>query len=303
MHKTQTFFDSRSSTLTYVVYDSDSKDALVIDPVLDYDPRASKVWMESVDEVIAFIKKEDLKLHYIFETHAHADHLSGAQFLKNVFPKSKTAIGQRIKTVQKTFKMVFDLPDAFPTDGRQFDHLLEDDEIVRVGKIDVKIISTPGHTPACTTLLIDDALYTGDVIFMPDSGSGRCDFPGGSSTDMYRSVQRLYGMDENLRVFVGHDYQPNGRELAYKSTIAEQKKKNVAIDALKSEADFVAWRDQRDQSLEAPKLLFQSLQVNVDAGTLPELNVKEKRFLKIPINVFRPVQGKDDVIELSDAKK
>ncbi len=300
---TETFYDKRSSTLTYVVFDTASRDALIIDPVLDYESASGKAWTESVDEVIAFIKKENLNPLYILETHAHADHLSGSQMLTLAFPKIKLAIGERITTVQETFKTIFDMPSDFPTDGSQFDHLLKDNEVFHVGSMEIEAIATPGHTPACMSFIIDEKLYAGDVIFMPDSGSGRCDFPAGSAEDMYDSVQRLYReMPDDMVVFIGHDYQPGGRELAFKTTIGELKKSNIAIDAKRSKEDFVAWRNARDQSLAAPQLIFQSVQVNVDGGALPKAHDNQIRYLKIPINAFRPPQSAQNPVQLLDAR-
>ncbi|MFW5967759.1 MAG: MBL fold metallo-hydrolase [Persicimonas sp.] len=284
----ETFFDERTSTLTYVVYDADTKDAVVIDPVLDYDPKASKTWTESADAVIDFVRDENLNLHYILETHAHADHLSGSQVIQKAFPDAKIGVGERITDVQEVFKGVFDLPEDFPTDGRQFDVLLSEDEPLEAGSLEIEAIFTPGHTPACATYQIDDAIFTGDALFMPDQGTGRCDFPGGSAKDMYQSVQKLYELPADTRVFVGHDYQPGGREVRYESTIGEEKEKNVMLPASHSEEEFIEARETRDASLEAPRLLFQSVQVNVDAGSLPEAHDNEVRYLRIPINVFKP---------------
>lgn len=282
------FYDERTSTLTYVVYDSGTRDAIVIDPVLDYDPKASKTWTESADAVIDFVKKNNLKLHYILETHAHADHLSGSQIVQQAFPDAKIGVGERITEVQKVFKNVFDLPADFPTDGRQFDLLISEQEPLNAGSLRIETIFTPGHTPACATFKIEDAIFTGDAIFMPDSGTGRCDFPGGSAHDLYESVQKLYELDDATRVFVGHDYQPGGREVRWETTIGEQKANNIQIPAGRSKEEFIKFRSERDATLEAPRLLFQSVQVNVDAGRLPEPNKNEIRYLRIPINVFKP---------------
>lgn len=282
------FYDERTSTLTYVVYDSGTRDAIVIDPVLDYDPKASKTWTESADAVIDFVKKNNLKLHYILETHAHADHLSGSQIVQQAFPDAKIGVGERITEVQKVFKNVFDLPADFPTDGRQFDLLIGEEKPLNAGSLRIETIFTPGHTPACATFKIEDAIFTGDTIFMPDSGTGRCDFPGGSAHDLYESVQKLYELDDATRVFVGHDYQPGGREVRWETTIGEQKANNIQIPAGRSKQEFIKFRSERDATLEAPRLLFQSVQVNVDAGRLPEPNKNEIRYLRIPINVFKP---------------
>lgn len=281
------FYDARTFTVSYVVFDESSKDAVIIDPVLDYDPAASKVWAESVEEIIDFARTQNLNIHYILETHAHADHLSGSQLLKRAFPGAKIAIGERITVVQQTFKTVFDLTADFPTDGSQFDRLFKDGETVNAGSIQIEVIFTPGHTPACATYKIGDAIFTGDTIFMPDGGTGRCDFPAGSASDLYHSItKKLYTLPDATRVFVGHDYQPGGREIAWETTIADEKNNNIQLKATTSEDEFVQFRAARDKTLAAPKLLFQSVQVNIDAGKMPTPNEDKKRYLKIPINVF-----------------
>lgn len=281
------FYDPRTFTITYVVSDENTRDAIIIDPVLDYDPAASKVWAESVEKVIAFVKAENMNVHYILETHAHADHLSGSQLLKRAFPGSKIAIGERITVVQQTFKTIFDLTEDFSTDGNQFDRLLKDGETVNAGSLKIEVIFTPGHTPACATYKIEDAVFTGDAIFMPDGGTGRCDFPAGSAKDLYASITRkLYSLPGNTRVFVGHDYQPNDREVAWETTIADEKQNNIQLKGNTSEDEFVAFRSARDKTLAAPKLLFQSVQVNIDAGKMPKPNEDRKRYLKIPVNIF-----------------
>ncbi len=284
----KTFYDTRTSTLTYAVYDPETKDAVVIDPVQDFDAPSGQLWRESVDEVIQFLNDNHLKLHWVLETHAHADHLSGAPLLKEACPNVKVAIGANITKVQKVFKGIFNLPAEFPTDGSQFDRLLHEGETLAAGTLQIETTYTPGHTPACATYRIGDALFTGDALFMPDSGTGRCDFPGGSATDLYRSVQqKIYTQPDETRVFVGHDYQPGGREVRYQSTVGAQKQGNIALRGDSTEAEFVAFREKRDATLPAPKLLFQSVQVNVDAGRLPKPE-GEHAYLKIPLNVFKP---------------
>lgn len=281
------FFDSRTFTVSYIVFDETSLDAVVIDPVLDYDPAASKVWAESVEQIIDFVHAQNLIVHYILETHAHADHLSGSQLLKRAFPGAKIAIGERITLVQQTFKTIFDLTGDFATDGSQFDHLFKDGETVDAGSLHIEVIFTPGHTPACATYKIGDAIFTGDSIFMPDGGTGRCDFPAGSARDLYQSItQKLYTLPDSTRVFVGHDYQPGGREVKWETTIGEQKRGNVQLKADTSEEEFIQFRAARDKMLAAPKLLFQSVQVNIDAGMMPKPTDDKKRYLKIPINIF-----------------
>lgn len=285
----QSFFDSRTFTITYVVWDPATRDAVVIDPVLDYDPAASKTWTESADQVIAFIKNNELTLQYILETHAHADHLSGAPHIKEAFPGVGVAIGTHITDVQTLFKGVFDLPESFATDGSQFTKLLDDNEVLSCGSIDVKTWYTPGHTPACVTFQIEDMLFTGDLLFMPDMGTGRCDFPGGSTEDMYDSISKLYAaLPDETKIFVGHDYAPNGRNYAWESTLGESRRHNVWFKEGTEKDEFVTKRAARDKQLAAPKLLFQSVQVNIDAGKLPDPHANEIRYLRIPINVFRP---------------
>ena len=290
------FFDNRTFTMTYVIYDPASKDAVVIDPVLDYEPVGSKIWTESVDKVIAFLNEKSLKLHFVMETHAHADHISGAQMLKEAFPDAQIAISEQITVVQETFKHFFGLPEDFATDGRQFDRLFKDNETVTAGTLKFEVIFTPGHTPACATYKFDDAIFTGDSLFMPDMGTGRCDFPAGSAHDLYDSItNKLYTLPDETRVFVGHDYQPGGRELAFETTVGEQKQHNIQLTADVSEAKFTKFRSERDKELNAPKLLFQSVQVNIDAGAMPDPEDNEKRYLKIPLNVFRPEPKPEDM--------
>jgi glyoxylase-like metal-dependent hydrolase (beta-lactamase superfamily II) len=288
------FHDPQTGTLTYVLHDPATRDAVVIDPVLDYEPKASEVSTASVERVIAFLRANGLRLRWVLETHAHADHLSGSQPLKAAFPEARLAVGEHIRDVQALFKQVFDLPADFPTDGRQFDRLLRDGEVFEAGSIGIEVIPTPGHTPACVTYRTGDAVFTGDALFLPDLGTGRCDFPGGSSAALWESIhERLYRLPDDTRVFVGHDYGPGGREVAWQTTVGEQKRANVMLRADTSKADYVAKRDARDRTLEAPALLFQSIQVNIDAGHLPPQAENRVRYLRIPINVFRPEPAGD----------
>ncbi len=285
MNTVQTYFDDVTSTLTYIVFDPETKDCVIIDPVWDYDPLASHMSAESVDKVIDFIKSNNLKVHYILETHAHADHLSGAQLLKKAFSGSKIGIGEHITIVQETFKPVFAMPDDFKTDGSQFDLLMKEGTSVFAGSIKIDVLYTPGHTPACSTYLIDDCIFTGDAMFMPDGGTGRCDFPKGSATDLYNSITtKLYSLPDTTRVFVGHDYQPGGRDLAFETTIGEQKKQNIQLPEGRTEAEFVDFRSTRDATLKMPKLIFQSVQVNINAGNF--FGAKENSgFFHIPVTL------------------
>ena len=285
--KIDSFYDQRTSTLTYVVQDADTKDAVVIDPVLDYDPASGRIWTESLDELAAFIDEQGLKLHWVLETHAHADHISGSQWLKERYGAG-VVIGQEITQVQEVFRDVFDLGADFPVDGSQFDKLVQDGEVLVAGSLELQAIRTPGHTPACVTWKTGDSVFTGDALFMPDMGTGRCDFPAGSADDLYRSVHgRLYGLPDSTRVFVGHDYQPGGRELAWESTIGEQKDSNIQLTAQTSHDEYVAFREARDSKLNAPRLLLPSVQVNINAGLLPGESANGRRYLKIPLKVAR----------------
>ncbi len=285
--KIQEFYDPATYTLTFVVYDEASHDAVVIDPVLDYDPGASQTSTASVDAISKFVEREGLTLRYVLETHAHADHLSGSQLLKRRHG-AKVAIGARITEVQQTFKGVFDLGPEFRTDGSQFDRLLADGETLDAGTLAVKVIATPGHTPACVSFLVGDALFTGDALFIEDYGTGRCDFPRGSAAELYDSVQKLYALPDATRVFVGHDYQPGGRALRFETTIGDSKRANIQLSAATAKDDYVTFRQARDATLSPPRLLLASVQVNVNAGVLPVLRANGKRYLNVPINMFRP---------------
>lgn len=278
------FYDPATYTITYVAYDAATKDAVIIDSVLDYDQGASKVSEGSVNTLVSWIKSQDLKVHYILESHAHADHLTASQVLKEKhFPNAKVGIGARIKDVQNVFKGFFNLSEDFKADGSQFDQLFEDGQTFKAGTLEIKVIYTPGHTPACASYYIGDAVFTGDAIFMPDQGTGRCDFPAGSAEDLYNSVQKLYKLPDETRVFVGHDYQPGGRGLAFETTIGNEKKNNIQLKAETSKEDFVKMRTARDRVLAAPKLLLPSVQVNIMAGHLPKSEANGMSYLKVPI--------------------
>lgn len=293
MAEIKPFYDARTYTLTFVVWDPKTKDAVVIDPVLDYDPNASKTWTESVDAVTQFVREESLRLHFVLETHAHADHLSGSQLLKKRFD-ARVVIGSKIKLVQETFKPVFDLGPDFPTDGSQFDLLLDDGDVLTAGSLRVEAIATPGHTPACLTFKIDDAVFTGDALFMDDYGTGRCDFPRGSAEDLYDSIQKLYRLPDDTRVFVGHDYQPGGRAVAWETTIGKSKANNPQLRAQTTKEEFVRFRKERDASLAAPRLLLPSVQVNIDAGRLPKPSANGNRYLHIPVNLGKTTDHAGD---------
>ncbi len=282
--KIETIFDPRTYTLTYIVWDEASKDAIVIDPVLDYDPLAVRFFTESNEKVAAVVEENGLNLRWILETHAHADHISGSQWLKEKFGAG-IAIGAQITAVQDFFGGLFNRPDI--TEGAStFDKLLSEGDVLEAGTIKVETIATPGHTPACVTYKIEDAIFTGDALFMPDFGTGRCDFPKGSAEELYNSIQKLYALPDSTRVFVGHDYQPGGRELAFETSIGESKASNKQLQGDTSREDFVKFRTERDATLRPPRLIFQSIQANVVAGQLPPAEDNGMRYLKMPIGVF-----------------
>ena len=283
------FFDAPTYTLTYVVFDPDSHDAVVIDPVLDYDPLASRVSLQSAEQLAAFLRENGLRLRQILETHAHADHLSGAQYLKRQFGAG-VVIGEHITEVQRVFKHIFNLPESFPTDGRQFDRLLADGQDVELGTLRIQAIHTPGHTPACLTYQIRDAVFTGDALFIEDYGTGRCDFPRGSAEALYESIHgKLYALPDATRVFVGHDYMPGGRPMRCETTIGRSKRENIQLRQDTTKEEFVTFRQSRDQTLSAPRLLFQSVQVNIAAGHLPPAAPNGIRYLHAPLNLGNPV--------------
>ena len=280
--KIQEFYHGATFTLTYVVYDDGTKDAVIIDPAMDYNPNSGQFSHGYSDKIINFIKSNELKVHYVFETHAHADHLTDSAYLKSTLG-GKTVIGEDIKKVQEVFKELFNMKDL-QTDGSQFDVLMKDGETIKAGSLEIKAINTPGHTPACVTYQINDAVFTGDALFMEDMGTGRCDFPKGSADDLYVSIHdRLYNLPDETRVFVGHDYQPGGRELKFETTIGKSKKLNPQLKAETSREDFVKYRTTRDSELDAPKLLLPSIQVNINAGHFPEAEDNGMAYLKIPL--------------------
>lgn len=291
--KVQEFFDPATFTLTYVVFDEASRDAVVIDPVLDFDPLAAETGTASLEKIVAFVKENALRVHYVLETHAHADHITGAPLLKKRL-EADVVIGARIIEVQKTFQQVFDLGAALATDGSQFDRLVGDGDELRAGALRIEVIATPGHTPACVSYKIGDAVFTGDALFIEDYGTGRCDFPNGSADELYTSVHdKLYRLPDETRVFVGHDYQPGQRELRFATTIGTSRRANIQLRNETTREEFVRFRKERDATLKAPRLLFPSVQLNVNAGRLPRPHANGRRYLTIPLNLFRP--GTDEL--------
>jgi glyoxylase-like metal-dependent hydrolase (beta-lactamase superfamily II) len=280
------FFDESTSTLTYVAHDAGTGDAVIIDPVLDFDPLAWSTTQDQLKKVDDWVKEQKLKVRAVLDTHAHADHLSGILAAKRIF-NVPMGMGKSVTKVQETFKDVFNFSDNFKTDGSQFDFLLDDNEEMQFGSLSLRALHTPGHTPACMSYQIGESVFVGDVMFMPDMGTGRCDFPEGSADQMYNSItNKLYTLADSTRLFVGHDYMPNGRELKWETTVAESKDLNIRLKGSTTREDFVKFRAERDKELSPPRLIFQSIQVNVNGGQLPEPEENGRRYFKIPLNLF-----------------
>jgi glyoxylase-like metal-dependent hydrolase (beta-lactamase superfamily II) len=283
------FFHRPTGTWTYVVADAAARVAAVIDPVLDFDWRSARTGTASADALLAHLAAQGLALEWILETHAHADHVSGAPYLK-ARAGGRIAIGEGIRAVQATFKRVFGLGPEFQPDGRQFDRLFADGDVLRVGGLEGRVIATPGHTSDSVSYLFGDALFVGDTVFMPDGGTARCDFPGGDAAELYRSVQRLYDLPAATRVFVCHDYAPGGREVAFETTVAAQREANIHLRAATTESEFVALRRARDATLDVPNLIIPAVQLNIRAGELPPPEADGVRYLKVPLDVLgRPL--------------
>jgi glyoxylase-like metal-dependent hydrolase (beta-lactamase superfamily II) len=279
----EAFLHRTTFTISYVVFDEPGGRAAVIDSVLDFDAKSGRTGTEAADEIIAFARDRDLTVDWILETHAHADHLTAAPYLKEKLG-GKVGIGARITEVQATFKQLFNVGDDFTADGSQFDHLFADDETLSVGKLEGRILHTPGHTPACATYVIGDAAFVGDTIFMPDFGTARCDFPGADPATLYRSIQRLLALPGETRLFMCHDYGPGGREVAWETTVAEEHAGNVHVHDGIDEAAFVEMRRARDATLDVPALILPSLQVNMRAGHPPPPEDNGVSYLKLPLN-------------------
>ena len=278
------FFDSTTNTVSYVVADEDAKRCAVTDSVLDYEPHGATLSYESAEKLVAFIRAREYIVDWILETHVHADHLSAAPYLKERLG-GRRAIGEHILEVQEVFGKAFNEGTEFERDGRQFDRLFRDGDEFSVGSIPARVIYTPGHTPADVTYVIGDAVFSGDTLFMPDYGTARVDFPGGSAEDMHASVQKLFALPEEMRMFIGHDYLPGGRaEYRYETTIGEQKRTNVHLSAQTSSATFAVLRKERDATLGMPRLIIPSIQVNMRAGNLPQDTDTGIPVLKTPVN-------------------
>lgn len=278
-------FDPATWTVTYVVYEKAGSSCVIIDPVLDYDPKSGRTRTDTADKLIKFVEEKKLQVEWILETHAHADHITAAAYLKQKLG-GKTAIGDHISAVQKVFKGIFNLESGFATDGSQFDHLLKDGEEFHFGDLTGSTLFVPGHTPACVAYQIGDAVFVGDTMFMPDVGTARCDFPGGDAKVLYGSVKKILSLPDTTRLFMCHDYPPNNRPVAFETTVAEQRAKNIHMHDGITEDQFVKMRTERDATLEMPVLILPSVQVNIRAGDMPPKDDNGIAYLKIPVNAL-----------------
>lgn len=280
------FFDPATFTVSYVARDPEGTSCAIIDSVLDYDPAAGRTDTTSADAIIAFVKSENLTVSWILESHVHADHLSAAPYLQTALG-GKIGIGDQITVVQDTFGKVFNEGTEFQRDGSQFDALFKEGDSVNIGQMRVDVMHTPGHTPACLTYVIGDAAFVGDTLFMPDFGTARCDFPGGSAENLYNSIQKILSLPDATRIFVGHDYKAPGRDdFAWETTVGEQKAMNVHVGAGKPLEDFVSMRQERDATLGMPRLILPSIQTNMRAGQMPEPEANGISYLKTPVNAL-----------------
>ncbi len=282
----EAFLDKESETFTYVVFDKKTKKAIVIDPVLDFDVKSGRTSTKSSEKIAAFIEQNSLSLEWVLETHAHADHLSSAIYFKERFD-APIGIGEHIIEVQRVFKEVFNLDKEFLPNGEHFDHLFKDGETFQVGELTIKVMHAPGHTPADIVFVINDQVaFVGDTLFMPDVGTARCDFPGGSAATLYDSIQKILSLPDNTEVYVCHDYPPEGRDYQCKTTVKEQKSNSIHVNGNITKEQFIQNREKRDATLAMPKLILPSIQINIRAGKMPPAEENGSRYLKIPINLL-----------------
>jgi glyoxylase-like metal-dependent hydrolase (beta-lactamase superfamily II) len=277
------FFEAETNTISYIVKDPASKACAIIDSVMDIDYAAGRISYASADEMISFVQDNGLDVEWLIETHAHADHMSGAPYIQGKLG-GRLGIGEKIKVVQEVFGKVFNEGTEFQRDGSQFDRLFADGDSYRIGSMTAFTIYTPGHTPACMTHVIGDAAFVGDTLFMPDGGTARADFPGGDARQLYRSIKKVLSLPDAMRLFMCHDYAPGGREIRWETTVAEEKANNIHVRDGISEDEFVKMRTERDATLDMPKLIIPAIQVNIRGGQLPEADETGKRFLKVPVN-------------------
>ncbi|RDU99483.1 MBL fold metallo-hydrolase [Trinickia dinghuensis] len=280
-------FDSRTSTVSYLLCDSRTRECAIVDSVLDYDAKSGRTWTESADKLVARVNELGAKVRWLLETHVHADHLSAAQYLREKIGGS-IAIGAGVVQVQEIFGPVFNLTSDSTCDGREFDRLLDDNDTLQLGTLEIKAVHTPGHTPACITYVVTDgpdtAAFVGDTLFAPDYGTSRCDFPGGNAGALYRSIEKILGLPKDTKLFTCHDYQPGGRSVEFMSTVAQQREENIHVREGIDESTFVAMRTARDKTLDMPALLLPSVQVNMRAGRMPDAESNGVRYIKIPLN-------------------
>jgi len=276
------FFDPQTNTISYVVKDPNSKVCAIVDSVMDIDYAAGRITFEHADEIIKYVKQNDLEVEWLIETHVHADHLSAAPYIQDKLG-GKIGIGDKITVVQETFGKVFNEGTEFQRDGSQFDRLFSDGDTYEIGSMSAFVIHTPGHTPACMTHVIGDAAFVGDTLFMPDGGSARADFPGGDAGTLYDSIQKLLALPDDMRLFMCHDYGPNGRDIQWETTVGEEKAHNIHVGGGKTKEEFVKFRTERDAMLAMPRLIIPSLQVNMRAGEVPTDEHGDK-MLKVPVN-------------------
>lgn len=282
----KTFFDNETNNASHLVCDDQSRKCAIIDTVLDFDLAAGKTATRSADEIISYVNSEGLKVDWILETHVHADHLTASSYVKEKLG-GKIGISVGVVDVQKTFGAIYNLGADFTEDGSQFDVLFADNDSFSIGGVDARVIHTPGHTPACATYVIGDCAFTGDTFFMPDSGTARCDFPGGSASQLYNSLQKILALPPETRLFLNHDYGCGGsRDCAWETSVAEQRDSNIHVGGGKTAAEFIAMREERDATLSMPRLVLPAIQVNMRAGELPAPESNGTRFLKIPLNAF-----------------
>lgn len=278
-------FDPTTSTVTYIVHSGAMSEAVIIDSVLDYDPKSGRTHTTSADKVINYVRKNALKVRWILETHAHADHLTAAPYLKQKLG-GRVGIGSQITNVQEVFKGIFNLEPEFRPDGSQFDVLFKDEEEFSIGGLRAKVIAVPGHTPACIAYQIGDSVFVGDTLFMPDVGTARCDFPGGDAKTLYASIRKLLSLPPQTRLFMCHDYPPNNRPIAFETTVAEQRSQNIHVNDGISKEAFIQMRTKRDATLEMPLLILPAVQINIRAGEMPPKEANQISYVKIPLNTL-----------------
>jgi glyoxylase-like metal-dependent hydrolase (beta-lactamase superfamily II) len=280
-----TVFDKPTFTATHVIAEADGPHAAIVDSVLGFDPKSGRTSTKSADAVVALVKEKGLQVDWVLETHLHADHLSAAPYLKEKLG-GRIGIGEHVVDVQATFKKIYNFERSFPTDGSQFDYLFKDGDIIRVGGLQIRVMYTPGHTPACVTYVAGDAAVVGDTLFSPDYGTARCDFPGGDARTLYRSIHRIFDLPPKTRLFLCHDYAPGGRPFIWETTVAEQRAKNIHINDSVTEDAFVKMRTERDKTLDMPVLILPAIQVNMRGGRLPPAEDNGISYLKLPVNAL-----------------